>query len=240
MATHAHQLLDVLLYLVRRCTVLYRNLDEADVLIARDSTLKGPQRNQNEIVLIRAHGRLPLGLKNPDYLTRDLFHSDFTAQRVLSAEKLFAHSLTQNADRLAGTQLVAGKFTSAFYCPVPHFKVLAVDPGNFGGPVFIAEYRRDTLSRRRRHGTNGADVPGNGLGVIHIERRSGGSLAHAYPLTGGDYQQIAAQAGNLLAHLNSGATTESYHGDDCCYPDDDAKDGQRRTHEVAADFPQGQ
>ena len=55
----------------------------ADVLVAGDAPLEGPQRHEDEIVLIRAHGALALGLQQADHLAGELAQADRFPERVL-------------------------------------------------------------------------------------------------------------------------------------------------------------
>ena len=161
---------NILLGLVGRGALPDRDLKERDILIAGNAPLKGAQRDHDDIVLVRAHGVLPLGVQDADHLTGEFFKTNLCPQGFLPAEQLLAHRLAHDADRRTGAQLAVAELSACPDGSVRHPEILIVASGYRGRPVFIAEYGLDALGRDRGHGSNRADVPGNGLPIAHLEQ----------------------------------------------------------------------
>ena len=65
---------------------LARDLNHADVVVARDAALKGAQRNDNHIVLVLPHRGLAFGFEQPDDFAGKLLQANPAADRASAGQ----------------------------------------------------------------------------------------------------------------------------------------------------------
>src|SRR5690606_4373571 len=96
-ATLAHQALEIPLHLAGGGSVLRRYDDRADVAVAGDAPLVGPERHENEVVLVRAHACLALARKDADHFAGDPADADMLAEGRQATEQFRAHGVPDDA-----------------------------------------------------------------------------------------------------------------------------------------------
>src|SRR3972149_6219687 len=173
-------------------------MDVADLLVAGDAPPQGPQWHEHGVVLVRAPHRLPLGRKHSDDLAGKFAQPYFATQRVLAAEELFAHCLSDDAYRPAGSELVLRELPARGDHMVSNGQIVVVGACNCGVPVQVAVDGGCGLNRRRGHGKDPADIPGYRLDVLDVEGRGLRPLARAEPLARPEDKEVAAGARDPL------------------------------------------
>jgi hypothetical protein len=100
-----HQAFNVGLGFLRGNAVADRGIDHRHVLVARYPPLEGPDRYQDDVILIGAETRGSLDFENTDHPAGDLLEPDAGADRIAIAEQFLAHGFAENAGGGAGSQL---------------------------------------------------------------------------------------------------------------------------------------
>jgi hypothetical protein len=100
-----HQAFNVGLGFLRGNAVADRGIDHRHVLVARYPPLEGPDRDQDDVILIGAETRGSLDFENTDHPAGDLLEPDAGADRIAIAEQFLAHGFAENAGGGAGSQL---------------------------------------------------------------------------------------------------------------------------------------
>ena len=100
-AALAHQAEDVLLRPLARRRRADGELNLLNVLVARESPLQRPQRDDDRVITILAECVLAFGLEQSDDCAGERPQPEPNADGILRAQQLFARGLADDADRCA-------------------------------------------------------------------------------------------------------------------------------------------
>jgi hypothetical protein len=167
-----------------------------DILAPGKPALHRAQGHDDDVILIRAHRRLPLWFEKADHVAGELLDANLGPHRILPAKQLVAHGLTDHAHCLAGTLLCCGEVAAVGQHPVARLEVIVVAAADHSGPVLRLIDSGGGFRDDGRDQASGGDLVTDGIDVSALE--VGHSLgAGAESLARHHHQQVAPHASNL-------------------------------------------
>jgi hypothetical protein len=106
---------------------------------AEHFALRRSEGDHDQIVLIAAPRRLPLGLEHADHPQRHALDLDEGADRQLRwAEQLRGDRFADDGDQRGGRHVGLGDGTAHLNAPIGHRRIVGADALDLGAPVLIA------------------------------------------------------------------------------------------------------
>ena len=181
MAALAKQLFDILLDLHGLLRIGRRNENHTDVQASRHAPLKGPQRNNDHIVLVLAKSGFALGFQNANHLARDISGAQRCANRVLITKQFAAHRFADHANRPARSFLGPVKGAPVHQGPFPNRHIAVIGAVNAGGPAFISINHFDGFRGRGGDPYHAIYFFQNGVRICDFKRPSFVSATGSMP-----------------------------------------------------------
>ncbi len=209
--------------------------------MAGDLFLHGGERNQDDVILVVAHGSgCSFGSEHAGHTEWQVVDADGLANRVRRAEKVLANGFSDHGNVGRHLDVILREGRALHKRPAPNVEILRLGAIQACGPIIVA---KDNLPA-------GTAAGGGGMGSwaftqycehVIVDQALGRAPAHVHAAPGdrsGAYkQQVRAHGLNLLLHRLPGALPYSQHSDDRPHADDDAQHGQDGTHLIAGQGP---
>ena len=205
------------------------DIDGADVGDAHEAFLSRRQGDDDDIVLVLAHGGLTLAFQDADDFVRLVVDADVLADRVDFVKEVGSDGRADDGDAVARVEVVLGDEGARLDDEGADVQVFRRDAVDRCIPVLVAVDDLIGTVDRRRYVVDVLYLVLDGHGVIvfqFLTRPGCRTDAALIGRAGRDDEHVAAQAGDGVGDVLLDAHADGNHGDDGADADDDAQHGQ--------------